>query len=231
MNCDLAFELITDAAGSRSAALARHLDHCPRCRQMRETLAPALGFLQSGEPGAPGRDLEAAPCAKNGARGRQPFVTVEAVRIAQQAATALAAQSETPRQRLHRLAAQALRYLTVLAAGLFLGITYLQPQPSAAPLPRKCPRTQEAVDDLQRATGEMRAVVLSCRACHETPTIRSEDRAASLDANSLRHLEWVASLLSRKTLLAGSAISPGAALLIQYGAASESFTSHDHQDA
>ncbi len=49
MNCDTAFDLMTDAEGAGSLALANHLAGCPRCRQMQETLAPALEFLNPQE--------------------------------------------------------------------------------------------------------------------------------------------------------------------------------------
>lgn len=42
MNCDQAFDAMTDPTGSAAGALREHLSCCPRCRQMRETLAPAL---------------------------------------------------------------------------------------------------------------------------------------------------------------------------------------------
>src|SRR5579872_6815601 len=34
MNCDTAFDLMTDAGAFRSTALMAHLESCPRCRQM-----------------------------------------------------------------------------------------------------------------------------------------------------------------------------------------------------
>ena len=45
MNCDTAFDLLTDPNGSRSSALAEHFETCARCRHMQQTLAPALDFL------------------------------------------------------------------------------------------------------------------------------------------------------------------------------------------
>jgi hypothetical protein len=46
MNCDDAFELLTDSVGRSDAALERHLAGCARCRAMSETLSPALGLMQ-----------------------------------------------------------------------------------------------------------------------------------------------------------------------------------------
>jgi hypothetical protein len=45
MNCDQAFDAITDPTGAESAALREHLARCPRCREMQETLSPALHAL------------------------------------------------------------------------------------------------------------------------------------------------------------------------------------------
>lgn len=51
MNCDEAFEYLTDPVLSSSEQLEWHLSQCPRCRQMQETLAPALTlFENSGAP-------------------------------------------------------------------------------------------------------------------------------------------------------------------------------------
>lgn len=44
MDCDEAFQLMTDPRGAQSPALQWHLQGCPRCRQMLETLAPALKY-------------------------------------------------------------------------------------------------------------------------------------------------------------------------------------------
>ena len=60
MNCDTAFDLMTDAGGCQSAALALHLRGCPRCRQMQETLAPALGFVVPTGWGASAHELAGA---------------------------------------------------------------------------------------------------------------------------------------------------------------------------
>jgi len=44
MNCDHAFELLTDLDRRSSQELAEHLDGCRRCRDMAETLSPVLGL-------------------------------------------------------------------------------------------------------------------------------------------------------------------------------------------
>ncbi|MHC4876587.1 MAG: hypothetical protein ACYTGL_08815 [Planctomycetota bacterium] len=45
MNCDHAFECLTDPARRESQALAIHLESCPRCRDMADTLSPALDLF------------------------------------------------------------------------------------------------------------------------------------------------------------------------------------------
>lgn len=45
MNCDHAFDCLTDATRRESAELVAHLAQCPRCRDMAEALEPALDLL------------------------------------------------------------------------------------------------------------------------------------------------------------------------------------------
>ena len=45
MNCDQAFDCLTDSRRRHSAELERHLANCPRCRQMHDTLEPALDLF------------------------------------------------------------------------------------------------------------------------------------------------------------------------------------------
>lgn len=45
MNCDHAFDCLTDPARRNDEALQSHLDDCPRCRDMAEVLSPALDLF------------------------------------------------------------------------------------------------------------------------------------------------------------------------------------------
>ncbi len=45
MNCDLAFDCLTDPARRDCVELAEHLADCPRCRDMAEALEPAIDLL------------------------------------------------------------------------------------------------------------------------------------------------------------------------------------------
>lgn len=50
ITCDQAFDCMTDARRKDSPELAAHLADCPRCRQMAETLAPAVDLLTGPVP-------------------------------------------------------------------------------------------------------------------------------------------------------------------------------------
>ncbi|NQV26675.1 MAG: hypothetical protein HQ518_20165 [Rhodopirellula sp.] len=45
MNCDQAFDALTDKHVRNSDSLIQHLDDCPRCRDMVDMLAPALNLF------------------------------------------------------------------------------------------------------------------------------------------------------------------------------------------
>lgn len=72
MNCDQAFEVMTSSQRDCQRELSLHLSTCPRCREMRETLAPALhlfneepaSFLKQDEGWPPSTEaVEIATCA------------------------------------------------------------------------------------------------------------------------------------------------------------------------
>lgn len=59
MNCDQAFDALTDTKLRDSDALIEHLDTCPRCRDMSELLDPALDLF--GEVVDAGDEWEPGP--------------------------------------------------------------------------------------------------------------------------------------------------------------------------
>src|SRR5262245_61246657 len=157
MNCDTAFDLMTDAEGSRSLALARHFDECPRCRQMQATLSPALDFLVETRPADGARDHSVAHSATARAGRRQPIVTAEALRIAQQTAIALRTRTESPRDRMQRLAGKTLQYSAVFAAGLLVALMLFEIRRDAGPRDRECTRYAAAMRSPQRTSAEIEA--------------------------------------------------------------------------
>jgi hypothetical protein len=200
MNCDTAFDLLTDAEGSRSLALARHLDDCPRCRQMRETLAPALEYLWADGAPAPAREFSGV--FEAGREGKRPaFVTVEALSVARQAAADLMTRATSPRARWRLLAARSLQYAAVFAAGLFVASALFEMREHPAPAGKVCTRDEARRIDVQRSDAEIRTLVLSCAACHDARPAAPPDRSAMLGPGTAVE-EWLYQLLREETLLA-----------------------------
>jgi hypothetical protein len=178
MNCDTAFELMTDVSGSRSSALTRHLESCTRCRQMQETLAPALEFLSHAPPHELIASLAEDPEFSETA-GHQPFVTVEALTIANQAAYDLEEATALPRARIRRLGSRFVRYAAVFAAGLLLAIVATPQHESGIIRKRECTR-REAADTTHRSTEQIQILIRSCAVCHGTAPANADDQASSM---------------------------------------------------
>ncbi len=202
MNCDTAFDLMTDAEGSRSLALARHLDDCPRCRQMQATLSPALDFLVEACP-AEGADEPAPHYSATGSTGRrQPIVTAEALRIAQQTAVALRARADSPRIRLQRLAGRTLQYSAVFAAGLLVAFTVLEIRRGAGPGNRQCTRHEAARKNPERTSAEIQALQRSCTVCHNQSEKLREEPSATIQSSRRADDRWLEQLLREDSLVA-----------------------------
>ena len=204
MNCDTAFDLLTDANGSRSSALTQHFETCPRCRQMQETLSPALEFLTHNEP-----SQEYAAGSRGGATSqagsRQPFVTVDSLRMAQQAAGRLAAQTDFPRANRQRLAGQLTRYAAVFAAGLLLALV-LVPDRESPMTPAGCTRQAAAGKNPGRTADKIQTLAQSCAVCHTVAQAPSNDKTTSLFRTELRSeransWDWLAAFLRDENVL------------------------------
>lgn len=175
MNCDEAFDALTDADARESDDLQQHLNMCARCRQMREVLAPALALFDAPpriEPGMPiaGEQGEAAESL------RKQFLSVEAVQIAretaQRLATANRSNQSTPRRdvkwlllQVAAVAACAAVFFTLFAP-IAAGPERRQTAPGAvAPksLSQCVWNNKSAVDKMKI---DSRTVVSKCVACH-----------------------------------------------------------------
>ncbi|HTI49491.1 MAG TPA: hypothetical protein VL475_01015, partial [Planctomycetaceae bacterium] len=122
MNCDMAFELMTEPHGGRSLALHEHLRQCPRCRQMQETLAPALEWLMEAAQ-SPEEEHRSEPLGDSAASqlsAMPKFAMEGAVAIAQQAADALSIRCAPSKVRFRRWIAATVRSAALLAIGGFL---------------------------------------------------------------------------------------------------------------
>lgn len=161
MNCDDAFEALTDPQPTDRRALAAHLESCPRCRQMRETLSPALEWLSSDDDSAGGGHWSSGGTVT-------PLLTAQALRIAEQAAKQLPRQPGTA-ARLRTLGAMAAVALIGVAVGAF-GIDSRHelaslPQVGADSMLTAClwttPQGRSGLPDTSA-----RGVVVSCVMCH-----------------------------------------------------------------
>ncbi|WP_417384511.1 hypothetical protein [Gimesia sp.] len=194
MNCDEAFELITHPTDHQCEELQWHLQLCPRCRQMQETLAPALSsFQQILDESAETDELTdlyselQQPADHNAlpafpAAGK-PFLSAETVRMAEQAATRLTAETGVNRKadRPAPLKSNHKRLMNaalILMAGILMGwgISLDVPEKSitgAAGVPQgkqSClwiaQRDENAGASTRMEKSSVNSVVLSCVACH-----------------------------------------------------------------
>jgi hypothetical protein len=185
MNCDEAFDALTDPVGANTAELAEHLFKCPRCRDLKQVLEPALSLLCGELPAEPAMRA-ALPNQGHGddhtVASQKAFLSVEAIGLAEAAAARFASQSvpsgSRPVVRVpgHRISGRALQGLLCAALGglavfciaLWVGKSDVAPQPSLVPgvIPAGvCTRNavpQKATQPRENA----RAVILSCVACH-----------------------------------------------------------------
>jgi len=191
MNCDTAFDLMTDFHGSRSGALAQHFETCTRCRQMQETLAPALEFLAQDESSPD--HTAALDVSVSHEDSRKPLITVEAVRIAQQAASRLVAQAELPRVYRQRLAGRALRYVAVFAAGLLVALILIPDRKAEQSIPANhCTRQEAASEASGRSADAIQALAQSCAVCHTAvPSPRAEKLTSHVRYERAATWEWL----------------------------------------
>jgi hypothetical protein len=185
MNCDDAFDALTDPEAADAAELAEHLAKCPRCRELKQVLEPALSLLCGDLPAEPA--MAATP--PNEGRGNDPaaaprnaFLSADAIGVAEAAAARLASLSapggsrsvvRLPGRRIGGGALQgalcaALGGLAVFCIAFWDGKSDVRPQPQLAPavIPTGvCTRNAVAQKATQKRENA-RAVILSCVACH-----------------------------------------------------------------
>ena len=162
MKCDQAFELMTDPVGTTSPALQYHLERCPRCRQMQQTLSPALDWMR-GPSDAP---------SQSAFDSESPFLTAQAVMVAERAARSLPRRREWFGDSVRR----AMLITAVALFGMAFGALLMQPRSQEAPaMPAgtltAClwdqPSLRERLPDISA-----RGVVVSCVSCHVPSTVQ-----------------------------------------------------------
>ncbi|MFQ5732557.1 MAG: hypothetical protein ACE5KM_11475 [Planctomycetaceae bacterium] len=178
MNCDEAFESLTDPIRRNSDELNRHLNSCGRCRQMQDVLAPAINLLapreRSPETGDwdSGLDLETEPMT------RPAMLPMESIRLAERTAADLARQrrSTSPARRLS--ANPIVRYAAVflLGAGITWAATAFTPERRFAASQAigdsaDCLWVQQIEQREDRLQAGAPVVVASCVGCHRNGAI------------------------------------------------------------
>jgi cytochrome c553 len=200
MNCNIAFELMTEPHGGRSLALREHLERCPRCRQMRETLAPALEWL-ADDAHVQGLEFQAeSPARSPMIPPAMPMVvTADSVAIARQSAERLSVRCAPSTGRVGRGIAVIVRSAALVAFGGFLALTLLPGGNSGdRPAERRTPGGDSACRRHDVAAGrapsqspaEIRALIASCAACHDNfqKTDRADRRRNAIDPRGDRLL-------------------------------------------
>lgn len=162
MNCDLAFDSLTDAELVNSPELQAHLASCPRCRQMRQTLEPALELLTSPQP-------VGNSYSESRATATQPYLSLEAVQVAETAARQLGAR--TPASYWRRLALSVAKCAALLVIGGAMSAALVIPRvhsPAASTAGSSAAGGEclWKADPVPASTGDARSVILSCVACH-----------------------------------------------------------------
>jgi hypothetical protein len=192
MNCDTAFDLMTDPHGSRSGALAEHFAACPRCRRMQDALSPALDFL--AESGSIADVENGDPPWSCGSR--EPFVTTESVQIALQAAAGLGRVTEVSSRRMATRTKTFAKYVAAFAAGLLLAIVaFAQRDRSVPPADTTCTRRAAARDDMSRTPAEIQMLARSCAVCHGTRTPASDDHTGLQKVLRSGSWDWLLPIL------------------------------------
>lgn len=202
MNCDEAFDLITHPTDHNCEELQWHLELCPRCRQMKETLAPALDTfhqilddnLDDGDLSELGSDFQQMQDQKSTAHFPQagnPFLSAETVRMAEQAATRLRAEAESnqlakqpSKSKLYQR--RLMHVALILFAGILMGwgVSAFTPEnhiPVGANSLQKqqpCLWIAQSTENTKQSyqtemdRASVNNVVLSCVACHLQSTAK-----------------------------------------------------------
>jgi hypothetical protein len=169
---------------------------------MQETLAPALGFLAQSAWSSSAHELSADCDAASGNTSRHPFITLEALKVARDAASALSAPTETRPDRMNIVIGRALRFAAVFAAGVVLGLVLLENRDRPATEGKECTRHSAARDGIARSEAEVQRLALSCAACHDAPAKSIDNRATLLDFDRSRQLDWLEELFREEALVA-----------------------------
>lgn len=198
MNCNQAFDALTSLEASQNETLARHLDTCPRCRDMADVLSPALelfapvsrdrellGEIPAGsellpQPSHPSRDwTETAPWQKNVRSARR--VRRDGLKIV--GAVALISLLTVAFASIGRDAPQS-GFVNSLAAAECLRESPKEMTPKNAVAACVSCHLQLTAKQLnQPAQTKAEGVIMSCVDCHLAKDAHTTERVASVEAS------------------------------------------------
>lgn len=171
MNCDEAFEYMTDPVLGDSSELKWHLDLCPRCRQMREVLAPALDLLAPST--VENEDADSTvylPPESPVGNFRDIFLSTESLAVAERAAESLARKRKTERPKPGRRSRWAqLAAVFALVAAVSIGALVMLSKPKDSngfAGSNECLLMKQPVpvESMRQAGAE--TIIKQCQVCH-----------------------------------------------------------------
>lgn len=161
MNCDEAFDRMTSPGAPDDSALRHHLNGCRRCRDMQETLSPAIEWLTvADEPSAQAE--------------RARFLTEDAVQVAERAAHRLGTRSaaSAPR-RVDWRKPRSWWIAAGMGAAFLLAVALPSSHQPARPAPLRSLASPTsdclwtlAANDLRRTQPVAEQLIAACAACH-----------------------------------------------------------------
>jgi hypothetical protein len=177
MNCDEAFDCLTDPARRDGDELKWHLGHCPRCRQMKDVLSPALDLFAppagSTEFGVLSNSIDESGLDLERASSRPATISAESILLAERTAAALGRRSRDPR-RLRRRFGSIARFAAIFLLGAVITLSATawtnrragERSTSGARHNDKCLWVHRDHETKSAPSRTSRQVVLSCVDCH-----------------------------------------------------------------
>lgn len=118
MNCDQAFDQMTSSAPQESTDLREHLAQCPRCREMREVLSPAVALFSAHVSDAPSQPAALPRSVGDDSARRPSAASEESIQVAQELAAQLSGQTSVQRAMRRRRPLGWTRGVALFAGGM-----------------------------------------------------------------------------------------------------------------
>jgi len=176
MNCDEAFDCLTDPARRDGDELKWHLGHCPRCRQMKDVLSPALDLFAppagSTEFGVLSSSIDESGLDLERASSRPATISAESILLAERTAAELSRRARDPR-RLRRRFGSIARFAAIFLLGAVITLSATtwsnrrdRNATTGTPSRSDCLWVHHDREAKANPSRTSRQVVLSCVECH-----------------------------------------------------------------